>query len=109
MKLGTTTTLALSTLLGVIGIFLFQPSLLSTIEGTDNPSLLIHAKAIFNILASETSVPTGHELLDSLVSTGGMKGMLSTILLILCAMIFRRCNDRHRNGFDNHTFGDQTP
>lgn len=88
MKLGTTTTLALSTLLGVIGIFLFQPSLLSTIEGTDNPSLLIHAKAIFNILASETSVPTGHELLDSLVSTGGMKGMLSTILLILCAMIF---------------------
>ena len=88
MKLGTTTTLALSTLLGVIGIFLFQPSLLSTIEGTDNPSLLIHAKAVFNILASETSVPTGHELLDSLVSTGGMKGMLSTILLILCAMIF---------------------
>ena len=36
----------------------------------------------------DTSVETGDEMLNSLVSTSGMNGMLSTIFLIICATTF---------------------
>ena len=35
-----------------------------------------------------TSIQTGNEMLDSLVATRGMNGMLSTIFLIICAVTF---------------------
>lgn len=37
---------------------------------------------------SSTSVETGNEILDNLVQTRGMKGMLSTVFLIFCASAF---------------------
>lgn len=88
LRLNTALTLAISTVMGIIGIFLFQPSVLSALEATANPTFITHVATIVKLLLTETSLSTGNELLDSLVSTGGMEGMLPTIYLILSAMIF---------------------
>lgn len=88
MRLNTVLTLALSTLMGIAGIFILQPSVLASLEATANATLPTHIATVAKLLLTETSLSTGNELLDSLVSTGGMKGMLPTIYLILSAMIF---------------------
>ena len=41
-----------------------------------------------NAIIGEISVTTSNELLNDLFSSGGMKGMLGTIWLIVCAMVF---------------------
>ena len=39
-------------------------------------------------MGSEISITTTNEMINDLLSTGGMYGMLNTIWLILCAMMF---------------------
>ena len=43
---------------------------------------------LLTMMYGETNIDTGSEMLNSLVSTSGMAGMISTIWLIVCAMIF---------------------
>lgn len=88
LHLNTALTLGLSTIMGIIGIFVFQPSVLHILEGDSAGSWMTHLVTMCNILLTETSLSTGNELLDSLVTTGGMEGMLPTIFLILSAMVF---------------------
>lgn len=45
-------------------------------------------ETILQSILSETSIITSNETLNELFSSGGMQGMLWTILLIICAMIF---------------------
>jgi NhaC family Na+:H+ antiporter len=45
-------------------------------------------EAIINSVLSDTSIVTDNEKLNELFSSGGMNGMLWTIYLIICAMIF---------------------
>jgi NhaC family Na+:H+ antiporter len=77
-KLNTLLTLAISSALGMAGIFLFQPQLIPQIA----------PNGIVVMLWSETAMRTGMEQIDSLLTTGGILGMLPTIELILCAMTF---------------------
>ena len=44
--------------------------------------------AMLHVLGTETSLSSGVPALDDLAATGGITGMLPTIMLILCAMIF---------------------
>jgi len=44
--------------------------------------------AIINAMTIDTNIVTDNIQLDKLLSTNGMYGMLNTILLIVCAMIF---------------------
>ena len=88
LRLNTAITLAISTLMGIAGIFIFQPAVLAALEGTADASLYNHITTTLRLLVTETSLSTGNDLLDSLVATGGMEGMLPTIFLILSAMIF---------------------
>ena len=44
--------------------------------------------AIINAMGGETSISTSNEMINNLLSTGGMYGMLNTIWLIFCAMCF---------------------
>lgn len=74
-------TLIISTSLGIIGMFIFQPQIVASI---DNNGFL----AVIKVLFTSTSVDTGDEMLNSLVATGGMEGMMPTIYLVLCAMTF---------------------
>ena len=86
LRLPTLFVLFIGTLTGLIGIFLFQPQIVNELTLTDG----FMAKMTFcvRILCLETGISTGNELLDQLISTGGIQGMLPTIYLILSGMIF---------------------
>ncbi len=86
LRLNTAVTLGLGSLLGIAGIVLWQPHILASLSGTG--SIYDMAIAVVRLLVTETSLSTGDPALDALVTTGGMKGMLPTIYLILSAMIF---------------------
>ncbi len=75
--------LFVSSIMAGVMALLLQPHILTEIAGTDS---LVRGLAISYYGA--TSVDTGFESLNELVSTGGMAGMLNTIWLILCAMCF---------------------
>ena len=85
LRLRTDLTLALSSLTGLAGIFIFQPAIVESLGGG---SLWANVMLAVNVLATETSVSTGNALLDSLVGTGGVQGMLPTVWLVLSAMVF---------------------
>ena len=75
-------------LLGILCAVIFQPHIFHEISGiTDNPwksTYIASMKALY----TNVSVVTGNMVVDDLLSTGGMAGMLGTIWLILSAMIF---------------------
>ncbi|NQX97128.1 MAG: sodium:proton antiporter, partial [Flavobacteriales bacterium] len=73
--------LASGVILAAIFAVIFQPSIL---EGLSDSSL----SAITNSILSDTSITTDNEKLNDLFSSGGMEGMLWTIFLIICAMVF---------------------
>ena len=67
-------------LAGVFALF-FQTEVLKTLSDSN-------LTAIFNAIFTDTAIVTENEKLNDLFSAGGMEGMLWTILLICCAMIF---------------------
>ena len=73
------------------GIFalIFQPHLLYEIAGTVELSrLAAQFKGLMTTVFGSTQIETGHTVLNDLVSTRGMAGMMNTIWLIICAMCF---------------------
>ena len=68
------------TLAGGFAIF-FQSDLLDRLSDSN-------LTAIFNAIFIDTTIDTDNNKLNDLFTSGGMKGMLSTIYLICCAMIF---------------------
>lgn len=76
-------TLSISALLGMLSLIFIQDNILSQIS---SDSYLVISLA--RVLLTSTSLETHNELLNNLVSTGGIEGMLNTIYLILSAMIF---------------------
>ena len=86
MRIKTYITLAVSSLLGLIGIFIFQPQIIPALGYTSSWSDFTIICG--DILFTETAISTGNELLDTLVGTGGVIGMMPTIYLVLCAMLF---------------------
>lgn len=77
-----------SALLAVIMALIFQTGTLCQIAGADEATPRSLFKGVVLTLSTSTSISTGMPLLDSLVSTRGMSGMLDTVWLILSAMIF---------------------
>lgn len=88
MKIKTLYTLAAASLMGIAGMYIFQPDIISTIEGTGAAGFAAHIKSLGGILWSETTLNTGSAALDDFVATGGITGMLPTVCLVLCAMLF---------------------
>ena len=88
-KIPSIITLFLSTLLALVMALIFQPEILLEIANTLEIS---KAKAMFKgallTLYGETQITTENSLLQELVATRGMAGMLHTIWLIICAMCF---------------------
>jgi len=79
-------TLFVSSVMCAICAVILQPDILYTIaDGHNDLSLL---KGIIIMFSQSTSLETGSIAVNDLVSTGGMSGMLNTIWLIICAMIF---------------------
>ncbi|MDE7126105.1 MAG: sodium:proton antiporter, partial [Muribaculaceae bacterium] len=86
-RVPTLATMLLSSLMGLIAIFVFQPDIVSEItRGCDG--LTDRIFAVGKVLWTENEMSTGHEHIDSLVSTSGIVGMLPTVCLVLSAMVF---------------------
>ena len=81
LRVPTLLTLFISGMLGLAGIFVFQPQVVEMIGGAS-------ATSIWQLIWSETAFSTGIATFDDLVSTSGIIGMLPTIFLVLCAMLF---------------------
>jgi len=76
------------TLLGGVAALIFQPDIIMAVGGGDKLDFTTAYKGVMNAITVETSVYTDNEALNDLFSSGGMYGMLGTIWLILCAMVF---------------------
>ncbi len=75
-------------LLGGVFAVIFQPDIVLEIAGSSTGSLWDYYKGIMIALFKETNVATGNMMVDELLSASGMFGMMNTIWLILCAMVF---------------------
>ena len=73
--------LATGVILAAVFALIFQPEILNNLSSSK-------VSAIFQSVFTDTQIVTDNEKLSELFSSGGIKGMLWTILLIICAMIF---------------------
>ena len=80
--------LLIGTLLGGLFALFFQPGIVAEITGAKELSFESGYKGIFNAITVQTSVATDNPALNDLFSSRGMAGMLKTIWLIVCAMVF---------------------
>ena len=81
-------TLFTSAAIAAVAMIIFQPEIVLAITGDGAASALTSIEAIVIAATSETSVETGNALLNELVATRGMGGMMNTVWLIICAMCF---------------------
>jgi len=73
--------LGVGVLSAAVFAFIFQPEILSNLSSSSFSSIV-------NAIFTDTAIITENEKLNDLFSSGGMVGMLWTILLIICAMVF---------------------
>ena len=79
--------LFIGTVLGAVFALFFQIDTISQISGGNNNISDVY-KVILNSITVETEIESGNKILNELFSSGGMKGMLNTIWLVICAMVF---------------------
>lgn len=80
--------ISIGALLGAVFALIFQPDLVQEVAQYGNG---VWEKGFVGIMTSmygEISIATGNEMVDELLTSGGMYGMLGTVWLILSAMIF---------------------
>ncbi len=77
-----------SVITGAISAFIFQPDMLNALSAGENGTFIDKLSAIVRIMYGKTTPETGNEVLNTLVATKGMSGMLNTIWLVICAMTF---------------------
>ena len=80
--------LLVGTLLGGLFALIFQKDILIEVAQASGFSFEVAYKGIMNAITVATEVKTSNPLLNELFSSGGMEGMLGTIWLIMCAMVF---------------------
>ena len=80
--------LMIGTLLGGIFALLYQPHLVVETAGAAKLTLISAYRGVINAITVDNSIVTSNELLNDLFTSGGMQGMLGTIWLIICAMVF---------------------
>ncbi|MEO2126660.1 MAG: Na+/H+ antiporter NhaC [Christiangramia sp.] len=80
--------LLVGTLLGAIAALILQPEIVQSISGSEELNFISGYKGIMNAITVDTAIETDSEALNDLFASSGMAGMLGTIWLILCAMVF---------------------
>ena len=81
-------TLFASVAMAAITMVIAQPEIIMGIAQSETSSAMSSLSAVIQAATTSTSVETGNELLNDLVATSGMGGMMNTIWLIICAMCF---------------------
>jgi NhaC family Na+:H+ antiporter len=80
--------LLIGTLLGGLFALIFQPEILLEVSGSKSLTPAIAYRGIMDAISVTTEITTSNVLLNELFTSGGMQGMLGTIWLIICAMVF---------------------
>ncbi len=80
--------LMIGALLGGVAALIFQPHLVVKVAGGTGLDFNTGYKGVMTALTTKISIETPNADLNELFSAKGMEGMMSTIWLILCAMVF---------------------
>jgi NhaC family Na+:H+ antiporter len=80
--------LFIGTLLGALMAVVMQPHIVNEISGISNNYLKSAYVGVHNAMFGNIAIPAGNEMVDKLLTTRGMAGMLNTVWLITCAMVF---------------------
>lgn len=80
--------LFIGTVLGGLFAVIFQSSIINGLSGDTELSFRGAYQTVLNSMTVETSIDSGDPILNDLFNSGGMKGMLNTIWLVICAMVF---------------------
>jgi len=75
-------------MLGGITAIIAQPEIVAAVGGAESLTFESAYKGVMNALTVETKIPVADEDLAGLFKGKGMAGMLGTIWLIICAMVF---------------------
>jgi NhaC family Na+:H+ antiporter len=75
------------TLLGGLAAMIFQPEIISELSNSEH-FLKASFITIMDAMSRDISIVTDNLMINDLLSTGGMYGMLNTVWLIICAMCF---------------------
>ncbi len=80
--------LFIGVLLGALTAIIFQPQAIREIAGEELSFTAASYYASITSMAVDTQFVTGNVLADELLEAKGMMGMMNTIWLIICAMVF---------------------
>ena len=72
---------------GIVAV-IAQPDIVVSVAGADSLTFNSAYKGVMNAITVDSAVETTSVELNDLFSAGGMNGMLGTIWLIICAMVF---------------------
>jgi NhaC family Na+:H+ antiporter len=75
-------------LLGGLFALIFQPDVVHNVSGYEEASWVSSYVGVMLALYGDISIITGNAIVDDLLSSSGMYGMLGTVWLIVSAMIF---------------------
>lgn len=75
-------------LLGGVFALIFQLEIVKSVSGWEGTSTEMTFVGLMKSLYGDIAIVTGNEIVDELLTSGGMAGMLKTVWLILAAMIF---------------------
>ena len=80
--------LLIGTLLGAVAALIFQPDIVLEISGSDELTFVSAYRGIMDAITVDSAIETESAALNDLFASSGMAGMLGTIWLIICAMVF---------------------
>lgn len=80
--------LLVGALLGGVFAIIFQPQVINTISGVEGNYIKASFIAVMKAMTVTIGIETENAMITELLKADGMFGMMNTIWLILCAMIF---------------------
>lgn len=80
--------LFIGSILGALFAIIFQPNLMQQLAPKGTTYIEGSYVVVINALTASTQIETSNAAISDLLSSGGMAGMLNTVWLILCAMVF---------------------
>ena len=87
-KINPIVSLFVGTILAAVFSLIFQSELISNIIIQSSSSDVTSYTIVMDSIIAKTTIETNSVFLDELLTSGGMSGMLNTIWLVICAMIF---------------------
>jgi len=75
-------------LLGAVFALIFQPEVVASVANWEGSAGTVAFVGIMKAMYGAIAIVTGNGIVDELLTSGGMAGMLGTVWLILSAMVF---------------------